>query len=107
MNVGKDTQSPKRILPNDYLFLSGITKSIDEGTYTCVATSPPGGVLDEDGNPAKAEASIQLTVVRKSFTQILTSSDVLVFLCIEKNVALGIRSLPLILRGQSFVAPFV
>ena len=70
MNVGKDTQSPKRILPNDYLFLSGITKSIDEGTYTCVATSPPGGVLDEDGNPAKAEASIQLTVVRKSLTNL-------------------------------------
>ena len=59
-----DSTSPKRLLPNNYLFLSGIDRSVDEGIYTCVATND---VPDpETGEPfSVARADIQLIVVRK------------------------------------------
>lgn len=62
--VNRDSSSPKRILPNNYLFLSNIGRFVDEGNYTCVAEND---VADpETGEESsRAEATIELVVVRE------------------------------------------
>ncbi|XP_067932128.1 contactin-like [Watersipora subatra] len=63
--VSKDSTSSKRLLPNNYLFLSGITRSVDEGIYTCVAENTVPNKAT--GEPfSKAQAHIELVVIQRS-----------------------------------------
>ncbi|KAF6038307.1 CNTN3 [Bugula neritina] len=64
-NVNKDSSSPKRILPNDDLYLSGIQKNVDEAEYTCVAENT--AINPETGERlSEAQAKTFLKVVQRT-----------------------------------------